>query len=63
MITPYEHVSGGDPRFMHFYEMDTDEPEHSFKPMTPLVKERFGVQGTEAFKYWALAPTRCGSCT
>ena len=29
MITPYENVSGGDPRFMHFYEMDTTEPEHS----------------------------------
>ena len=27
MITPYENVTGGDPRFMHFYEMDTDDPE------------------------------------
>ena len=27
MITPYENVSGGDPRFLHFYEMDTDDPE------------------------------------
>jgi hypothetical protein len=52
MITPYENVSGGDPRFMHFYEMDTTEPEHSFKLMTPLVETRFGVQGTEEFTYW-----------
>ena len=52
MITPYENVSGGDPRFMHFYEMDTTEPEHSFKLMTPLVEGRFGVQGSEAFTYW-----------
>jgi hypothetical protein len=52
MITPYENASGGDPRFMHFYEMDTTEPEHSFKLMTPLVETRFGVQGTEEFTYW-----------
>jgi hypothetical protein len=52
MITPYEHASGGDPRFMHFYEMDTDDPEHSFKLMTPLVETRFGVQGTADFQHW-----------
>ncbi len=27
MITPYENATGADPRFMHFYEMDTDDPE------------------------------------
>ena len=37
MITPYENATGGDPRFMHFYEMDTDDPERAFKSMTPLV--------------------------
>src|SRR5207249_1950330 len=37
MITPYENATGGDPRFMHFYEMDTDEPERAFKSMTPFV--------------------------
>ena len=42
MITPYENVSGGDPRFMHFYEMDTDDPETAFKSMTPLVMQRIG---------------------
>ena len=52
MITPYENASGADPRFMHFYEMDTTEPEHSFKLMTPLVESRFGVQGTDRFAYW-----------
>jgi hypothetical protein len=52
MITPYENVRGGDPRFMHFYEMDTLEAEHSFKLMTPLVETRFGVQGTDEFSYW-----------
>ena len=52
MITPYENATGGDPRFMHFYEMDTEQPEHSFKLMTPLVETRYGVQGTDAFTYW-----------
>jgi hypothetical protein len=52
MITPYEHVEGGDPRFMHFYEMDTEDAEHSFKLMTPLVETRFGVQGTDTFENW-----------
>ena len=27
MVTPYEQVGGGDPRFLHFYEMDADDPE------------------------------------
>jgi hypothetical protein len=52
MITPYENATGGDPRFMHFYEMDTDDAEHSFKLMTPLVETRFGVQGSEQFQHW-----------
>jgi hypothetical protein len=52
MITPYENATGDDPRFMHFYEMDTHEPEHSFKLMTPLVETRFGVQGTKEFQDW-----------
>jgi len=56
MITPYENVTGGDPRFMHFYEMDTDEPERAFRSMTPLVMQRIGDQGTDAFKRWAWGP-------
>jgi hypothetical protein len=56
MITPYENVTGGDPRFMHFYEMDTDEPERTFKAMTPLVMQRIGDESTDAFKAWARHP-------
>jgi hypothetical protein len=57
MITPYENVHGdatGDdePRYMHFYEMDTEDPEASFKSMTPLVEQRIGKQGTAEFKEW-----------
>jgi hypothetical protein len=57
MITPYENVSGGDPRFMHFYEMDTDDPETAFKSMTPLVAQRIGDERTEAFRGWARGPS------
>jgi hypothetical protein len=56
MITPYENVTGGDPRFMHFYEMDTDDPEASYRAMTPLVTERLGA-GTAEWDHWAFHPS------
>jgi hypothetical protein len=56
MITPYENVTGGDPRFMHFYEMDTDDPETAFKSMTPFVMKRIGDTRTERFQAWAWGP-------
>jgi hypothetical protein len=57
MITPYENATGGDPRFMHFYEMDTDDPEHAFTSMTPLVMERIGNVDTPEFRHWAHGPS------
>jgi hypothetical protein len=56
MITPYENATGADPRFLHFYEMDTDDPEGAFKAMTPLVMQRIGDHKTGAFKRWAWGP-------
>jgi len=56
MITPYENATGGDPRFMHFYEMDTDDPERAFRTMAPLVSDRIGQPGTEAWDAWANTP-------
>jgi len=56
MITPYEHATGGDPRFMHFYEMDTEDPEASFKAMTPLVSKLLGEPGSPSFDHWARHP-------
>jgi hypothetical protein len=56
MITPYENVTGGDPRFLHFYEMDTDDPEGAFRTMTPLVSDRIGQPGTAAWEHWANTP-------
>lgn len=55
MITPYEHATGGDPRYLHLYEMDTEDPERAFKTMTPLVTERLGA-GTAAWHEWAMHP-------
>jgi hypothetical protein len=52
MITPYENATGGDPRFMHLYEMDTADPESAYRQMTPLVVERLRALG-EPFKPWA----------
>jgi hypothetical protein len=54
MITPYEHVGGSDPRFLHFYEMDTEDPEASFQAMTPLV--RAALPDRAAFRDWAGHP-------
>jgi hypothetical protein len=56
MITPYENVTKGDPRFMHFYEMDTEDPEQTFRTMTPLVSERIGRPGTAEWDGWANTP-------
>ncbi|MBA2326388.1 MAG: hypothetical protein H0V95_07060 [Actinobacteria bacterium] len=56
MITPYENVAGGDPRFMHFYEMDTDDPEVAFQEMPRLVVRHLGEPGTEALDRWAFTP-------
>ncbi len=46
MITPYENVTGTGPRFLHFYEMDTDRPEEAFRSMTPLVERLLNGGGT-----------------
>lgn len=57
MITPYENAlaadcGDGDPRYLHFYEIDADDPERAFKAMTPLVEARIGAQGSPAFQEW-----------
>jgi hypothetical protein len=57
MITPYENATDGDPRFMHFYEMDTDDPERAFTRMTPMVIDRIGGTDTETFRHWAFGPS------
>ncbi len=57
MITPYEEVHGGTPRFLHFYELCTDDPEGTFKSMTPRVIDRLGGgPGHPPFDEWAGHP-------
>ena len=57
MITPYENATGGDPRFLHFYEMDTDDPEGAFRSMPKLVEQRLGGgPGTPVWDEWAFHP-------
>ena len=52
-ITPFENVTGGDPRFMHLYEMDTDDPEAAYQLMPKLVAELLGGMDTDAYREWA----------
>jgi len=56
MITPYERVGGGEPRWLHLYEMATDDPEATYRSMTPLVQERLGPPGTPTYDAWAWHP-------
>lgn len=58
MITPYENVTGGEPRFLHLYELDTLDPEPGFQAMTPATKARRDAGGwnSHAFDEWAWHP-------
>jgi hypothetical protein len=53
IITPYENVEEGSPRFLHLYEMDSTDPEATFAQMRPLVEKRLGPQGSKEFDAWA----------
>ncbi len=53
MITPYENVAGGTPRFMHFYEMDTPDAEEAFQRMTPTTRERQIGRNRALWKEWS----------
>jgi hypothetical protein len=54
MITPYENVAPGPPRFLHLYELDTDDPEPAFQAMTPTTLARAGAYGTHPEREWAM---------
>ena len=55
-ITPYANAKGdgSEPRWCHFYEMHTDDPEAAYASMTPLVKQRLGDR--DAIRDWATHP-------
>jgi hypothetical protein len=56
MVTPYESADHREPRFLHFYEMCTNEAEKTFQTMTPLVATRLGGYDSPAFEGWAQHP-------
>lgn len=56
MITPYENVTRGDPRYLHFYEFDDADAEVTFKRMRPLVEANIGAWGTPECERWAVHP-------
>jgi hypothetical protein len=53
MITPYENSTGGDPLYLHLYEMTTEDPESTFQLMRPRVERLLGSPGTTKFDDWA----------
>jgi hypothetical protein len=56
MITPYENASGSEPRFLHFYEMETADAEEAFQRMTPETSRRLGGFESARFREWAGHP-------
>jgi hypothetical protein len=52
MITPYENRAAGSPRYMHLYELDTDDPEPAFQEMAPSTVARVGSYGAHPVREW-----------
>jgi hypothetical protein len=52
-ISVFENVAPGDPKYMHFYEFDSDDPERTFSTMVDFVAPRLGGPESEAFTNWA----------
>ena len=52
-ITPYENTAGEGPRFMHFYELDAEDPEEAYMAMARHMARYFGGARTPAFEVWA----------
>jgi hypothetical protein len=52
-ITPYENVADTDPRFMHFYEFDSEDPEATYQTMAEDLRVRLGGYQTPEFRHWA----------
>jgi hypothetical protein len=52
-ITPWENEEPGTPRYCHFYEMVSTDPQATFETMTPLVESRLDE---DTFADWAWHP-------
>jgi hypothetical protein len=52
-ISVYEHVTGSEPLYMHFYEFDNADAEGTFSTMVDHVAPRLGGTDSAAFAEWA----------
>jgi hypothetical protein len=52
MITPYENVARGEPRFMHFYETKTRYAESALQSEVHAVPAWYGGVDTAAYRNW-----------
>ncbi|MGA2522345.1 MAG: hypothetical protein ABSG81_16175 [Acidimicrobiales bacterium] len=52
-IAAYENRAATEPRYMHFYELDTDDPEEAYMEMARHMARYFGGSRTDAFRIWA----------
>lgn len=52
-ISVYENVEAGDPRYLHFYEFDSEDPEATFATMNDFVGPRLGGMKSQAYTEWA----------
>jgi hypothetical protein len=52
-ITPYENVEATDPRYMHFYELDSPDPEGAYLEMARHMAKYFCGSRTPEFQVWA----------
>ena len=52
-----ETLNKGSPRYMHFYELDTHDPEPAFRGMAPATVARIGAYGTHSVEEWKVHPT------
>ena len=52
-ISVFENETAPDPRYMHFYEFDSADPEATYQTMVDFVSPRLGGIGSEQFASWA----------
>ena len=52
-IAVYENTAPGDPRWMHFYELDVHDTEAAYQDMARHMARYFGGSRTEDFAVWA----------
>ena len=52
MITPYENTGAEGPRYLHFYELETEKAEEAFRTMVPETQRLIGPEDGELFREW-----------